>query len=55
MYREAALNPTNPQDRATDWEADIINDFRAHPEKKEISSERATPRPARCWSSPGRW
>jgi protein-histidine pros-kinase len=43
MYREAALNPSNPQDRATDWEADIINDFRAHPEKTEISVERTTP------------
>jgi protein-histidine pros-kinase len=43
MYREAALNPSNPQDRATDWEADIINDFRAHPEKTEISVERMTP------------
>ena len=43
MYREAALNPTNPQDRATDWEADIINDFRAHPEKSEISFQRASP------------
>jgi protein-histidine pros-kinase len=42
MYREAALNPSNPQDRATDWEADIINDFRAHPEQKEISLERDT-------------
>jgi HAMP domain-containing protein len=43
MYREAALNPTNPQDRASDWEADIINDFRAHPGKDEISVERSTP------------
>jgi len=42
MYREAALNPSNPQDRASDWEADIINEFRAHPDKKEISVERAT-------------
>jgi HAMP domain-containing protein len=42
MYREAALNPTNPQDRATDWEADIINDFRSHPEKDEVSLVRAT-------------
>src|SRR5579862_6887179 len=24
-YKEPALNPTNPADRATDWEADIIN------------------------------
>ena len=43
MYREAALNPTNPEDRASDWEADIINDFRAHPDKDEISLERSTP------------
>jgi protein-histidine pros-kinase len=42
MYREAALNPSNPQDRASDWEADIINEFRAYPDKKEISLERAT-------------
>jgi protein-histidine pros-kinase len=42
-YREAALNPTNPQDRATDWEADIINEFRSHPDKDEISVVRATP------------
>jgi HAMP domain-containing protein len=42
MYREAALNPTNPQDRATDWEADIINDFRSHPDKEETSLVRST-------------
>jgi len=42
-YREAALNPTNPQDRAEDWEADIINDFRAHPGKPETSFVRTTP------------
>ncbi len=42
MYREAALNPTNPQDRATDWEADIINDFRSHPDKEEVSLIRST-------------
>lgn len=27
-YKEAVLNPTNPRDRAVDWEADIINVFR---------------------------
>lgn len=43
MYREAALNPTNLQDRASDWEADIINEFRAHRDKTEISLERTTP------------
>jgi HAMP domain-containing protein len=42
-YREAALNPTNLEDRATDWEADIINDFRDHPSKPEIVLVRSTP------------
>ena len=42
-YREAALNPTNPEDRAVDWEADIINEFRAHPDRKEIVTVRDTP------------
>ncbi len=41
-YREAALNPTNPEDRANDWEADIINDFRDHPQKTEIVMQRGT-------------
>src|SRR5215469_16657037 len=34
-YREPTLNPTNISDRAVDWEADIINDFRGDPNKKE--------------------
>ena len=42
-YREAALNPTNLEDRATDWEADVINDFRNHPNKPEIVLTRDTP------------
>lgn len=42
-YKEAALNPTNPRNRAEDYEADIINDFRNHPEQKEIIGERNTP------------
>jgi len=36
-YREAALNPTNPEDKAQDWEADVINDFRSHPQEREAS------------------
>ena len=28
VYKEAALNPTNPRDLAVDWEADIVNQFR---------------------------
>lgn len=35
-YKEAALNPTNPRDRASDWESDIINYFRNAPDKKEL-------------------
>ena len=42
FYKEAALNPTNPRDRATDWEADIINEFRAHPATKQLEGERTT-------------
>ncbi len=30
-YKEALLNPTNPRDRAVDWEADIVNQFRNTP------------------------
>ncbi len=42
-YREPALNPTNPQDRAADWEADVIEQFRNHPNEPELIAERATP------------
>src|SRR5579883_1211113 len=39
-YKEATLNPTNLTDRATDWEADIINHFRNDPNDKELVGER---------------
>jgi HAMP domain-containing protein len=42
-YREPALNPTNVNDRAVDWEADIINDFREHTDKTETMVVRDTP------------
>jgi HAMP domain-containing protein len=42
-YKEAALNPTNPRDHATDWETDIIRIFRDDPDTREISGERETP------------
>jgi HAMP domain-containing protein len=42
-YKEAALNPTNPRDRATDWEADIINQFRSAPFDNELVHTRDTP------------
>lgn len=41
-YREVALNPTNPEDRATDWETDVIGYLRDHPEQKEVRRERET-------------
>lgn len=43
FYREATLNPTNPADRAVDWEADIVNVFRNDPSRKDIVGERETP------------
>ncbi len=42
-YKEAALNPTNPRDRVTDWEADVVNRFRADANTTEIVGERDTP------------
>jgi protein-histidine pros-kinase len=42
-YKEATLNPTNPRDRATDWEADVINQFRLSPTTTEATGERDTP------------
>lgn len=42
-YKEATLNPTNLRDRAVDWEADVVEDFRNHPDKKELSNRRQTP------------
>ncbi len=42
-YKEAALNPTNPRDRAADWEADIVHAFRSDDAKTEVFGERDTP------------
>lgn len=39
-YKEATLNPTNPRDRAVDWEADIVNRFRTQAGEKEFVGER---------------
>jgi len=43
VYKEATLNPTNPRDRAIDWEADVISYFRNNPGKTEFVGERDTP------------
>jgi HAMP domain-containing protein len=43
-YREVALNPTNLEHRPADWEADIVQYFRAHPDATEDIHERSTMR-----------
>jgi protein-histidine pros-kinase len=42
-YKEATLNPTNLRDRAVDWEADIVEEFRNHADRKELIGQRQTP------------
>ena len=41
-YKEATINPTNPLNRANDWEADIVKQFRATA-NTEMVGERDTP------------
>jgi protein-histidine pros-kinase len=42
-YKEATLNPTNPRDRTVDWEADVVNAFRANEKLPELIGERDAP------------
>jgi HAMP domain-containing protein len=42
-YKEAVLNPTNPRNRAVDWESDIVNQFRNNKDTAEIIGDRDTP------------
>ncbi|MGA3089223.1 MAG: DUF3365 domain-containing protein [Terriglobales bacterium] len=42
-YREATLNPTNPQHHAADWETDVIGYLSDHPEQTQVTGERETP------------
>jgi len=42
-YKEATLNPTNPRDRAVDWEVDIVTQFRNTADMKEFIGQRDTP------------
>ena len=41
--KEATLNPTNPRDRTVDWEADVVNAFRANDKLTEVTGEREGP------------
>lgn len=42
-FREPALNPTNPADRPTDWQADIIDVFRRDAKQSELITTRDSP------------
>ncbi|HLW13220.1 MAG TPA: DUF3365 domain-containing protein [Casimicrobiaceae bacterium] len=42
-YKHAMLNPTNPRDRATDWENDVIRRLHDDPQLTEIVGQRDTP------------
>ena len=42
-YKEAALNPTNPRDRTSDWEMDVVDMFRNDAAKKDFAGQRETP------------
>jgi HAMP domain-containing protein len=41
-YKEATLNPTNPSNRAVEWETDVVNAFRNQADLKEFTGERMT-------------
>jgi protein-histidine pros-kinase len=41
-YKEATLNPTNPRDKASDWEVDVVQKLRNTAGMKEFVGERDT-------------
>ena len=43
VYKEATLNPTNPRNRASDWEADLVRAFQRDGELHTLSGVRNTP------------
>jgi protein-histidine pros-kinase len=52
-FHATALNPTNPSDRPTDWQSDIIDMFRQQPNLTEFVSQRDTPNgPVLSYSRP---
>jgi protein-histidine pros-kinase len=42
-FKEATLNPTNPRDRASDWEADLVQAFKSDRSLKTLNGVRQTP------------
>ena len=47
-YKAAMLNPTNPRDRAQDWEEDIIQQFKQDSTRTEFIGERQRFRRSSC-------
>ena len=47
-YREATLNPTNPEHRATDWEADVIRIYAIIPIRNNLRGNGRRRWDARC-------
>ncbi|WP_280151484.1 DUF3365 domain-containing protein [Piscinibacter sp. XHJ-5] len=43
LYREATLNPTNPANKAVDWENDVVSAFRNGTAAPPLFGERDTP------------
>ena len=43
LYREATLNPTNPANKAVDWENDIVTGFRNGTVEAPLFGQRDTP------------
>lgn len=41
-YKAAVLNPTNPRDKAFEWEAELVETLRSNPETEEIVGVRPT-------------
>jgi HAMP domain-containing protein len=41
-YKATMLNPTNPRDRPTDWETEVISHLHDHPQLKELTGQRDT-------------
>jgi len=39
-YKSTMLNPTNPRDRPTDWETDVITHLHDHPDLKQMTGQR---------------
>jgi hypothetical protein len=48
-YRESSLNPTNLNDRASDWEVGLIRTFQADNQRRELSGESGNTKDSRFY------